>query len=152
MKNMGTNLRPELSEKNRYWLPKHRFYELQHFCLQYPEWEKMYKTLDEAPLHSSMCKSIPVQSGFSDPTSRFAEVRIYYWERMRNKELRIKEQQLKEAKSDRTVKIILEGSALVTSVVVPSYWMAKSLTFEQTGTFLSRGLQWVSGHLRLFKR
>lgn len=71
---------------------------------------------------------------------------------MRNKELRIKEQQLKEAKSDRTVKIILEGSALVTSVVVPSYWMAKSLTFEQTGTFLSRGLQWVSGHLRLFKR
>lgn len=79
---MGTNLRPELSEKNRYWLPKHRFYELQHFCLQYPEWEKMYKTLDEAPLHSSMCKSIPVQSGFSDPTSRFAEVRIYYWERI----------------------------------------------------------------------
>lgn len=33
---MGTTLRAELSEKNPYWIEKHRYYELKHFCLQYP--------------------------------------------------------------------------------------------------------------------
>ena len=32
--------------KNEYELSKHRFYELKHFCLQYPEWEQEYKQLD----------------------------------------------------------------------------------------------------------
>ena len=32
--------------KNEYALSKHRFYELKHFCLQYPEWKKLYSTLD----------------------------------------------------------------------------------------------------------
>ena len=32
---MGTTLRAELSEKNPYWIEKHRYYELKHFCLQY---------------------------------------------------------------------------------------------------------------------
>ena len=39
-------LKPELSHKNKYWLPKHRYYELRHFCLQYPEWKKLYLKLD----------------------------------------------------------------------------------------------------------
>lgn len=32
--------------KTEYTLSKHRFYELKHFCLQYPEWKKLYSTLD----------------------------------------------------------------------------------------------------------
>ena len=32
--------------KSEYELSKHRFYELKHFCLQYPEWEKEYEELD----------------------------------------------------------------------------------------------------------
>ena len=32
--------------KNEYELSKHRFYELKHFCLQYPEWKKLYSQLD----------------------------------------------------------------------------------------------------------
>lgn len=39
---MGTIIRPELSEKNKYWLEKHRYYELKHFCLQYPLWKQAY--------------------------------------------------------------------------------------------------------------
>jgi hypothetical protein len=35
--------------KSEYVLSKHRFYELKHFCLQYPEWEKLYFTLDGWP-------------------------------------------------------------------------------------------------------
>lgn len=32
--------------KTEYELSKHRFYELKHFCLQYPEWEFSYNLLD----------------------------------------------------------------------------------------------------------
>ena len=37
---MGTNIRPEVSKKKEYWIPKHRYYELKHFVMQYPEWEE----------------------------------------------------------------------------------------------------------------
>ena len=39
---MATNIRAKLSEKNKYWIDKHRHYELKHFCLQYPSWKKAY--------------------------------------------------------------------------------------------------------------
>lgn len=35
---MGTNIRRNLSTKNRYYLTKHRRLELEHFCLQYNDW------------------------------------------------------------------------------------------------------------------
>ena len=38
---MGTNTRPELSKRNKYYISKHRFYELKHRCLQYPEWKRL---------------------------------------------------------------------------------------------------------------
>ena len=31
---------------NEYAISKHRFYELKHFCLQYPEWKKVYSDAD----------------------------------------------------------------------------------------------------------
>ena len=37
---MATVLRSELSPKNKYYIDKHRYYELKHFCLQYPEWKQ----------------------------------------------------------------------------------------------------------------
>lgn len=39
---MSTTIRAKLSEDNPYWISKHRYYELKHFCLQYPEWKKLY--------------------------------------------------------------------------------------------------------------
>lgn len=41
---MGTVIRPDISRKNKYWIDKHRHYELKHFCLQYPEWKKTYNS------------------------------------------------------------------------------------------------------------
>ena len=67
---MGTTIRPELSEKNPYWIERHRYYELKHFCLQYPIWKKAYAALD----------------GLSDPTARCAEARSHYLERMKTVE------------------------------------------------------------------
>lgn len=37
---MSTLIRPEISKKNDNWISKHRYYELKHFCLQYPEWKR----------------------------------------------------------------------------------------------------------------
>lgn len=39
-------VRSEVSKKNKYWISKHRYYELKHFCMQYPEWTKELKALD----------------------------------------------------------------------------------------------------------
>ena len=35
---MSTEIKPELSEKNKYYIPKHRYYELLHFCRQYTDY------------------------------------------------------------------------------------------------------------------
>lgn len=48
-----SNTRPELSTKNKYWISKYKYYELKYFCLQYPEWKKVYECLDDTRLPSS---------------------------------------------------------------------------------------------------
>lgn len=42
---MSTVIRPVVSKKNEYYISKHRYYELVHFCLQYPEWRQEYAML-----------------------------------------------------------------------------------------------------------
>lgn len=66
----------------------------------------------------------------------------------RYEELRLKEEQLKDSKKDRIIKVVLDGAGIVAS----SYWLAKGLAFEEKGTFTSRTGQWLSSHLRLFKK
>ena len=79
---MGTTLRAELSEKNPYWIEKHRYYELKHFCLQYPIWKKAYAALDG--LHSNtMDLAINVVThGVGDPTAKYAIAKAYYSDRI----------------------------------------------------------------------
>ena len=43
---MSTRIIPEISKNKPEWIPKHRYYELKHFCLQYPEWKKMVSELN----------------------------------------------------------------------------------------------------------
>ena len=79
---MATNIRPEISKKNVYWIEKHRYYELKHFCLQYPVWKKAHALLgflNDRPLKEAHVQS----SGMSDPTFKYAEARLYYSQRMR---------------------------------------------------------------------
>jgi hypothetical protein len=64
---MGTDIRAEVSTKNRYWIDKHRYYELKHFCLQYPQWKKMYASLDGLPNHSSTTVSFEKSGSVSSP-------------------------------------------------------------------------------------
>lgn len=71
---------------------------------------------------------------------------------LKKAETSMKEQQMKESKKDRIIKIVLDGAAILVPVTVSSYWMSKGLKFEENGTFTSRTGQWLSNHLRLFKR
>lgn len=38
---MATKIRPIVSKKRSYYISKHRYYELKHFCLQYHEWRNL---------------------------------------------------------------------------------------------------------------
>ena len=80
---MGTEIRPELSDKNPYWIGKHRYDELKHFCLQYPIWKKAYAALDGLSKRPQDLE-VFVKSGqlTSDPTARCAESRLFFADRM----------------------------------------------------------------------
>ena len=45
-------VRPELSQKNKYWIDRDRYYELKHFCLQYLLWKKQRAALNVLTSHS----------------------------------------------------------------------------------------------------
>ena len=78
---MGTLIRPEISKRNPYYISKHRYYELKHFCLQYPEWRERCRELEQ--------KGVPYSpyafsrlSDISDPTAKQALLRSIYSDRM----------------------------------------------------------------------
>ena len=77
---MATVIRAEVSTKNKYWIPKHRHYELKHFCLQYPVWKKEYARLDCSKITSplSLLDYISSTNTPSDPTGKCVLIRDYY--------------------------------------------------------------------------
>ena len=79
---MSTNTRPELSEKNKWWISKHRYYELKHFCLQYPEWKKQLADLDGLPSLSPAGQEHVRPGIFPDPTSLQGEARAWLTNRI----------------------------------------------------------------------
>lgn len=62
---MGTKVRAEISQKNKYWIDKHRHYELKHFCLQYPDWKKAYSDLHSAVTPLSITKRVEARATYS---------------------------------------------------------------------------------------
>ena len=79
---MSMKVRPTISIKNKYWIDKHRHYELKHFCLQYPSWKRTYADLENPEISLSRLDSMPSGSTTSDPTSRSALKKMYYSERI----------------------------------------------------------------------
>ena len=78
-----TVLRSELSSKNKHYIDKHRYYELKHFCLQYPEWKRAYAYLDDPTIPLSMIDHIPTDNSPGDLTVKRAMVKLYYSERIK---------------------------------------------------------------------
>lgn len=75
---MSTVIRPEISEKNKYWIDKHRYYELKHFCLQYKEWKKAYAACNESIIFASSMEEHRTSNTLSDITAKYAIKRAYY--------------------------------------------------------------------------
>ena len=75
---MATMIRPEISEKNKYWIDKHRYYELKHLCLQYPEWKKAYAALNDVSIPLSTIERVSTSNLPGDPTAKRALVKTFY--------------------------------------------------------------------------
>lgn len=80
---MATLIRPELSENNKYWISKHRYYELKHFCLQYPIWKSTYAAFDDSGIPLSMIANAPTSNMPGDPTGKRAVMKAYYKEKIK---------------------------------------------------------------------
>lgn len=80
---MATMIRAEISEKNKYYIDKHRHYELKHFCLQYPSWKKAYADFDDTSISLSTIENIPTSNIPGDPTAKRAVMKAHYSERIK---------------------------------------------------------------------
>lgn len=74
--------RSELSEKNPYWIERHRYHELKQFCLQYPIWKKTYESIDGLLGRPADLSTFGKAKHISNPTERIGIMKAYYSERM----------------------------------------------------------------------
>ena len=76
---MSTEIRPEVSKKKPYYVEKHRYYELKHFCLQWKTW-KRYLNDFEIRYPKIDTSGIPKDhnSAESNPTAEEVERRDRY--------------------------------------------------------------------------
>lgn len=80
---MATVIRAEISEKSKYYIDKHRYYELKHFCLQYKEWKKAYTSCCETIIFASKFDKFPSSNAHADLTAKYAIRRAQYGERIK---------------------------------------------------------------------
>lgn len=112
---MATVIRAEISQKNKYWISKHRYYELKHFCLQYPEWKKTYSELCDECLPLSMIETISTDNLPSDPTIQRSIKKAFYAERLKLIE-----------------KIALEADACLHDYIIKGVTEGRSYTYLNT--------------------
>lgn len=79
---MATVIRAEISEKNKYYIDKHRYYELKHFCLQYNEWKKAYASCNDAIIFASKFERESSTNVHSDITAKYGTMKAQYAKRI----------------------------------------------------------------------
>lgn len=77
---MGTVIRAEISKSNKWWIDKHRYYELKHYCLQYNRWKKLINDVDGYSKQPEL--GLIFSNNTGDPTVRAAQAREYYRKHM----------------------------------------------------------------------
>ncbi len=75
---MSTTIRPEVSKNNEYWISRHRFYELKHFCLQYPNWKRALSDSDSVFNTCFSESSHSKTNNISKPVEVCADIRNAY--------------------------------------------------------------------------
>lgn len=110
---MAAMLRAELSLKNKYHIDKHRYYELKHFCLQYPMWKQAYHEFSDASIPLSMISGMPTDNLAGDPTTKRVMMKMFYEDRIK----------------------LIEKTAIDTDPYLYSY-IIKGVTEEKSYTYL----------------
>lgn len=64
---MSTRYRAKISKKNKYWISKHRYYEIAHHCMQYKEWKDEYKTLSAQTINGVNYNGMPHGTDVGNP-------------------------------------------------------------------------------------
>lgn len=80
---MATVIRAQISENNKYYIDKHRYYELKHFCLQYREWKKAYAACNDSIIFASKIENEPSSNIHSDLTAKYALKKLQYGSRIK---------------------------------------------------------------------
>ena len=88
---MATVIRAKISEKNKYYIDKHRYYELKHFCLQYNSWKRGYANCNESIIFVSNLEKNYSTNEPSDLTAKYAMRRAQYGEKIKLIERLVKE-------------------------------------------------------------
>lgn len=72
--------RTELSKKNPYYIPKHRYLELYHFCLQYKDWKRAVSAINSNLYPENFPQEIfqKSKSEHSDPTALYGRYFAIY--------------------------------------------------------------------------
>lgn len=60
--------------RSKYYIPKERYYELKHFCLQFPIWEDAYNHLNECSLTNDSL----VRNEINMKVEEVATAKVYY--------------------------------------------------------------------------
>lgn len=100
-------IRAEISEKNRYWIDKHRHYELKHFCLQYPSWKRSYEECNDSIIFASSIENTSSSGMTSDLTAKHAIKKAQYAGRI--KMIEDAANKTDEFLSDYILKAVTEG-------------------------------------------
>ena len=139
---MGTTIRAELSKKNPYWLEKHRYYELKHFCQQYPIWKQAYNSLGGLSSRQADLAMCSNKYNMSNPTERIAIIRSFYSERMGMIEKTAKETDLSLA--EYIVIGVTEGMSydllrvnynIPCGILIPIWGVKAAAEYEKEGVF-----------------
>ena len=126
---MTTVISPELSKKNKYHIPKHRYYELKHFCLQYNDWKKAYSEIEYLRSSTYDNAIFRREDEISNPTYELAEQKLLYFEKMK----------------------VIEQTAIATDPELSSY-ILKAVTNEVTYVHLKSKLNIPCGRGTYYDR
>ena len=75
---MGTKIRANISKKNPYFIESHRYYELKHHCLQYPDWVRKIREIENTLIPSASIFGIESDdTEWHDPTGNAATSLAY---------------------------------------------------------------------------
>lgn len=74
---MSTKIRADISKNNPYHIDKHRYYELKHFCLQYPTWKQRLESFSYLA-SKPVVETFNGQNDRSDRTAELVELRDLY--------------------------------------------------------------------------